>query len=190
MQFESMDGMYTSLSPTAALIYDAFVWSAVVGPTLNDFLTLINREWLSLCDYTWDKRRQFRLKLNSRCGNDPTGEYCLFCGDPGGPWMGFGLVFTPTEIIARLGNGSAHTDLVLFTGLYPGDEYVHLYDFLWYPTNGLYITVDGVFVGAITTDLPSGTNSANIFLYISLFNTTAGESAELRFSRIIFSQDK
>lgn len=190
MTFESMDGFYNVLSGAAALAFAAGAWSATVGPTLNDSLSLIKQDSFPLYDYTWDKRRQLRLKLSSQVTNDPTGEFYLACGNPYGPWEGFGLVFTPTEIIARCGDGSAFTDLVLLTGLTPGDVNVHLYEFLWYPTNGVYIYVDGVFVGSITTDLPSGAGSANRLIDMELMNNAAGESAELRFSRIIFSQDK
>ena len=56
MQFESMDGMYSVLSGGAALVFAAGAWSADVGPTLNDSLSLIKQDSFPLYDYTWDKR--------------------------------------------------------------------------------------------------------------------------------------
>jgi len=190
MVFDAMDGYYSVLTGGAQLIYSDGAWWASAGPAAGDGLTLLKRDLFPLYSYTWNKRRQLRFRLESMAHDDPTGWCWLLTGNPYGPWRGFGLVFTPTEIIARCGDGVDFTDLVLFTGLTPGDIYEHLYEFIFYPGNGVYVYVDGVLIGSITLTLPSGTLNSERLLYIDMYTDTINKTKQLGFSRIQFSQDK
>lgn len=190
MNFESMDGFYTVLSGGAQLIFSEGAWYASATGTISDSLNLIKRDAFPLYSYTWDKRRQLRLRLSSQVIVGSTGFCYLMCGMPFAPWTGFGLVFTPTQIIARCGDGIDIADLVLFTGLTPGVTYEHLYEFIFYPGNGVYVYVDGVLIGSIITFLPSGTTASDRILTIEMLNEAVFQGYELGFSRIQFSQDK
>jgi hypothetical protein len=190
MQLESIDGFYKLLVGGATLDFVTGAWTATVGPDIDDSVVFQKIDLYPLYDYTWEKRRQMRFRLNSQIGNIPAGEFYFTTGDVYGSATGFGLVFTPTEIIARCGDGFDLTDLVLFTGLTPGDIYEHLYEFIFYPGNGVYVYADGVFIGSITTHLPTGTSSAERLLDMLMYTPIAMEGAAFKFSRIQFSQDK
>ena len=190
MNFESMDGFYTVLVDPSQLMFSEGAWYASATGLTNTSLTLIKRDAFPLYSYTWDKRRQLRLRLSSQVIVGSTGFCYLMCGMPFAPWTGFGLVFTPTEIIARCGDGIDVADLVLLTGLTPGDTYEHLYEFIFYPGNGVYVYVDEVLIGSITTFLPSGLTASDRILHIEMLNEAEFEGYSLGFSRIQLSQDK
>jgi len=165
-----MDGYYTTMSDPTQLIYFDGAWFASVSGLDRPSLNLIKRDSYPLYSYTWDKRRQLRFRLSSQVNGGSTGFCYFMCGMPFAPWTGFGLVFTPTEIIARCGDGIDIAELVLFTGLTPGDTYEHLYEFIFYPGNGVYVYVDGVLIGSITTFLPSGVYASDRLLTIEMLN--------------------
>lgn len=190
MVFDAMDGYYVVLSDPTQLIFSEGAWYANASGLDKSCLTLVKRDAFPLYSYTWDKRRQLRLRLSSQVANGSTGYCYLMCGMPFAPWTGFGLVFTATEIIARCGDSIDIAELVLFTGLTPGDTYEHLYEFTFYPGNGVYVYVDGVLIGSITTFLPSGVYASDRILTIEMLNEAEFEAYSLGFSRIQFSQDK
>jgi hypothetical protein len=190
MQLESIDGFYKVLVGGATLAFVTGAWTATVGPDIDDSVVFQKIDAYPLYDYTWEKRRQLRFKLSSQIGNIPTGDFYFTTGDVYGNARGFGLVFTDTKIKAVCGGGAGISELELFAGLTPGDIYEHLYEFIFYPGNGVYVYVDGVFIGSITTDLPTGTLSAERLLDMIMYTPIAMEGAALKFSRIQFSQDK
>lgn len=190
MQLESIDGFTKTLIGGATLAFNMGAWAATVGPSIDDSIEFIKIDAYPLYAYTWEKRRQLRFRLSSQIGNIPTGDFYFTTGDVYGSATGFGLIFTDTKIKAVCGDGLGLSELELFAGLTPGDIYDHLYEFIFYPGNGLYIYVDGVFIGSITTHLPTGTSLADWLLKMTMYTPIAMEGASLRFSRIQFSQDK
>ena len=186
---ESLDGFEIEKVGNSSVEYFTNRWNATVGPPIDQSIFIAKKDSLPLYPYTWNKRRQLRIGLASYIENDPIGEYHLFTGDVTSPFLGFGLLFKPTQIKAWAGNGVNHTEIILFDALTPGVNYEHLYELVFYPGNGLYVYADVVLAGSITTNLPTGTNNADDLIAVSMLNGTEGTQSVLAFSRIQFSQD-
>lgn len=186
---EGLDGFLQATQNGGATTWDGKKWVINSGMTFEALAEIQKIDELAIYPYTWTKRHQLRTRVQSCIANDPLGNYWIWHGNPDGPFNGFGLIFTPTKIQAMTGNLISTTLLDLITGLTPGDNQTHKYELVFYPGNGLYISIDDVFVDKIVDTLPDNDSDAYYVFDIRCFNGTNQEGGSIALSRLQISQD-
>lgn len=122
----------------------------------------------------WTKARQFQCDAKLRSATSVTATMVLFTGDYTAN-RGFGFMVTGGKLYGYCGTGATNSSVELET-LAAGSftKYRNLRA-IFTPAVDCKFYVDGVLLGTITTDLPSGTTNSNVIAQFYITNPGVSE---------------
>jgi len=182
IQFQSLDGFLIDEVDTGSVSLLEGDITLSTGANINSEADLIDEITHPLVDLgtflTWDKER--RLRVGILFNNNTNQEIYILQGTwglslPDPSQKGFGFKIVNNEIFGYVVDGTTETLTGVLRTFNAGDEFI--LEARLTPTQKCVFYIDGVEVGSITTNLPSGLQSSNWIAHAHITNTAAADKS-------------
>ena len=176
--FDSVDGFNYLLSLGVTFTLPAWYVKLQVVITLNSRVRISKETRHSIIAFDWAKDRTWRAKVRVVSDVDSALEV----------WIGtgyvfsrecLGFVFTGGFIYARAATDVSNTDVQVENNPAGGFDVEHSYKIIYTAGIKAEYYIDDVLVATITTDLPTGTDEAEILTHLELRNTSGTDTGNL-----------
>ena len=180
---DSLDNITSSLTGTAALEFwqgDIYMYT---GSTASSVASAMRRSTLAVPVPSWAKDRKFKTKVEIYSDTDNVGTVWIVSGDIGNArHVGFKVV--NGVLYGTVANGSAESTVTIETlgaGWY---DAIRILEVVFTSGVKAEFFVDGVSKGTITTNLPTGTTTADFLYKLYLTNGAGAKNIELTVGKL------